>query len=159
MHIATRSSRKRKIAPPEIYDPSAAMTQARLTALRCLFMLAKHRGVIVSNEILLKSDPGNTVNSALALLREEGIAGKLMLDRDWRMLSGLKTAFPVMIERSDGNWVVIANTLTAPNGVEMAGVLDPLIEAEGVKPMTRAELEEVWTGRVVLCKRQFRLRD
>ncbi len=159
MHIATRSVRKRKQAPPEIFDPAGAMTQARLTALRCLFMLAKHRGVIVPNEILLKSDPGNTVNSALALLREQGIAGKLIADRDWRMLSGLKTAFPVMIERADGNWVVIANTLKAPNGVEMAGVLDPMAEAEGVKPMTRAELEEVWTGRVVLCKRQFRLRD
>jgi len=68
------------------------MPKSRLTALRCLFLLAKQRNVIIATETLLKSDPANTVVSALALLREEGIAGKLMVDRDWRFLSGLKTA-------------------------------------------------------------------
>jgi ATP-binding cassette subfamily B protein len=134
------------------------MTQARLTALRCLFLMARQRSVIVSNETLLKSDPSNTVLSALAVLREEGIAGKLMDGRDWRMLSNLKTAFPVMIEKENGNWVVIANTV-AHNGVEMAGVLDPLAENAGVQPVSREEIESFWTGRVVLCKRQYRLKD
>jgi len=135
------------------------MPLSRLTALRCLFLLAKHRGVVVGTDTLLKSDPSDTVNSALALLRDEGIAGKLQVDRDWAMLSSLKTAYPVMIERSDGNWVLIANTLKAPNGVELAGVLDPQIEAQGVKPVLRADIEATWTGRVVLCKRQYRLKD
>jgi len=135
------------------------MPKSRLTALRCLFLLAKHHGVIVSSETLLKSNPDDTVVTALSLLREEGIAGKLFTGRDWQMLSGLKSAFPVMVEKTDGNWVVVANTVTLPNGVAMAGVLDPMAEGEGVKPIDRKEFEENWTGRIVLCKRQYRLRD
>jgi len=150
------TSRKKKYL--EVVQPGSAMTQARLTALRCLFLLARQRSVIVSNETLLKSDASNTVLSALAVLRDEGIAGKLMDGRDWRMLSNLKSAFPVMIEKDNGNWVVVANTV-AHNGVEMAGVLDPLAEAAGVQPVSREEIESYWTGRVVLCKRQYRLKD
>lgn len=152
-------NRKKKQQLPELVQPSSGMPKSRLTALRCLFLLAKQRNVVVSTETLLKSDPVNTVVSALALLREEGIAGKLMVDRDWRFLSGLKTAFPVMIEKDDGNWVVVANTVKAPNGLEVAGVLDPLVEDAGVQPVTRQDLESYWTGRVVLCKRQYRLKD
>ena len=153
------TKKKKQPQLPQVVQPSSGMPQSRLTALRCLFLLAKHRNVIVSTDTLLKSDPANTVPSALALLRDEGIAGKLMVDRDWRMLSGLKSAFPVMIEKTDGNWVVVANTVKAPNGVEMAGILDPVIEVEGVKAVSREEIEAYWTGRVVLCKRQYRLKD
>src|ERR1700744_2382511 len=99
--MATANRKKKYL---EVGQPGAPMTQARLTALRCLFLLARQRSVIVSNETLLKSDASNTVLSALALLRDEGIAGKLMDGRDWRMLSNLKTAFPVMIEKENGNW-------------------------------------------------------
>lgn len=153
------SSKKKSPRLPQVVQPTTSMPQSRLTALRSLFLLAKHRGVVVSTETLLKSDPANTVQSALALLRDEGIAGKLMADRDWSLLSSLKTAFPVMIEKDDGNWVVVANTAKAPNGVEMAGILDPLCEGEGVKAVLREDVEAYWTGRVVLCKRQYRLKD
>jgi ATP-binding cassette subfamily B protein len=159
MAASPRKSRPRPVVQIAASGPSSSMPVSRLTALRCLFLLSKHRGVVVATETLLKSDPSDTVNSALALLRDEGIAGKLQVDRDWAMLSSLKTAYPVMIERSDGTWVVIANTVKAPNGLEMAGVLDPQIEAEGVKPVTRDDIEATWTGRIVLCKRQYRLKD
>jgi len=154
-----QAANRKKKQLPQVVQPSSGMPQSRLTALRCLFLLAKQRNVVVATETLLKSDPSNTVMSALSLLREEGIAGKLMASRDWRWLSNLKTAFPVMIEKDDGNWVLVANTLKAPNGLEVAGVLDPMAEDAGVQPVTRKELESYWTGRVVLCKRQYRLKD
>ena len=130
-----------------------------LTALRCLFLVALHHGVQVRPESLGTADEADTVGSVLRLMREVGLTGKLLKHRRWDDLATLGSAYPVMAEQTAGNWVIVASTVTTANGHIMAAVLDPLVETSGVALVPRDQFEAKWTGRMVLCKRRYRITD
>jgi subfamily B ATP-binding cassette protein HlyB/CyaB len=130
-----------------------------LTALRCLYLVALHHGVQVPPEKLGEADDADTLGSILRILRDVGVAGKLLKGRAWEDLSRLGSAYPVMAEQKDGSWVIIASTLNLADGRVVAAVLNPLTEQTGVQLVPRDKFEEAWTGRLILSKRKFKLTD
>ena len=64
-----------------------------------------------------------------------------------------------MAERTDGNWLIVASTMPTADGIGALAVLDPASEQAGIVVLPRGEFEAGWTGRLVLCKRKFRLSD
>jgi ATP-binding cassette subfamily B protein len=130
-----------------------------LTALRALFLVAMHHGVQVPAEQMLQADPNDTVSAVLGLMRELGLNGKLLSRRSWRDVSRLGSAYPAMAERTDGTWLIVASALPPQDGVEALAVLDPNAEQSGVTVILRPEFEAQWSGRLVLCKRKYRLAD
>ncbi|MGE4063265.1 MAG: peptidase domain-containing ABC transporter [Rhodospirillaceae bacterium] len=130
-----------------------------LTALRCLFLVALHHGVQVPPEKLGEADPADTLGSVLRIMTELGISAKVLKKRVWEDLLALGSAYPVMAEQTDGGWVIVASTLPTSDGGQQVAVLNPVTEATGVKLQKRAAFEETWTGRLILCKKKYKLVD
>ncbi|MBX7197901.1 MAG: peptidase domain-containing ABC transporter [Rhodospirillaceae bacterium] len=130
-----------------------------LTALRCLFLVALHHGIQLRPEVLASADESDSLNAILHLMREAGLAGKVLKKRVWDDLTALGSAYPVMAEQKRGNWVIVASTLTVADGRVMAAVLDPLTEATGVALIPQEQFIENWTGRLVLAKRKYKITD
>jgi subfamily B ATP-binding cassette protein HlyB/CyaB len=130
-----------------------------LTGLRCFYLVALHHGVQVAPEKLGEADEADTVGSLLRLMRDVGLAGKLLRGRKWDELTRLGSAFPVMAEQQDGGWVILVSTIAMADGRVEAAVLNPLNEQGGVKLVPRAEFEAAWTGRLILSKRKFKITD
>jgi ATP-binding cassette subfamily B protein len=130
-----------------------------LTALRCFYLLALHHGVQVPPEKLGEADPADTLRSVLQLMRDVGLASKMLKNRSWDDLMKLGSAYPVMAEKTSGNWVILASAMTTPDGRVVAAELNPQDEQQGVKLAPREQFEANWTGRIILAKRKFRITD
>ncbi len=127
-----------------------------LTALRCLFLVATHHGLTVPPEKLAVADQSDTIGAVMTLMHEVGLQHRLLRRRRWRDLTSFGSAYPVMAERMDGGWVIVASPLPAPDGQLVVAVLDPAKEQAGFVLLSRAAFEADWTGRVLLCRRQSR---
>jgi ATP-binding cassette subfamily B protein len=125
-----------------------------LTALRSLFLVAMHHGVHVPPEVLSRADPSDPVASMLGVMREVGLTGRLLQRRSWRDISRLGSAYPALVERTDGTWLIVASAIPATDGVQALAVLDPTAEQSGIVVVARTEFEAAWTGRLLLCKRK-----
>ena len=130
-----------------------------LTALRCLYLVALHHGVQVPPEKLGEADEADTVGSLLRIMRDLGIAGKILKGRSWDDITRLGSAYPVMAEQKEGHWVIVASTLSLADGRVVAAVLNPLSEQTGVQLVSREQFSETWTGRLILSKRKFKITD
>lgn len=132
---------------------------AHLTALRCLYLVALHHGVQVAPEKLGEADEADSVGSVLRIMRDVGLTAKLLRERNWNDLTKLGSAYPVMAEQLNGNWVILASAMTTPDGRVVAAVLNPQSEQGGVSLVARTQFEENWTGRLILSKRKFSMTD
>ncbi len=131
----------------------------QITLLRCLFIIAQHYGAVVSTEILQSVTEDNKVQGVLRLMREVGLAGKLHKRWRWDKLAALGDAFPVMAEVKGGNWIIVVGVITYPDGRVTVALLDPRNEKAGTIQVSRADFEAEWVGRLILCKRKYRLTD
>ncbi|MBM3513180.1 MAG: peptidase domain-containing ABC transporter [Alphaproteobacteria bacterium] len=130
-----------------------------LTALRCMFLVAMHHGVQVPPERFADAEEADPVGSVLHIMRDLGLTAKTLKDRGWKDLNALGSAFPVMAEQKAGNWVIIISAFTNPDGQPMVAQLDPRTEASGISLVPRDTFCEAWSGRLILCKRKFKLID
>ncbi len=124
-----------------------------LTALRCLFLLAAHHGVVVPPDALAGADQTDGVAALMGVIRGVGLRGRVLSRRKWLELVALGSAFPVMAERRDGSWVIAASPVQADDGSLTLAVLDPRREQAGIVMMPREDFTADWTGRLLLCKR------
>ena len=130
-----------------------------LTALRCMFLVAMHHGVQVPPERFSDAEESDPVGSVLHIMREMGLAAKVLKNRVWKDLRSLGSAFPVMAEQKAGNWVIIISAFENPDGQPMVAQLDPRTEANGISLIPQEKFYETWTGRLLLAKRKFKLID
>jgi ATP-binding cassette subfamily B protein len=115
--------------------------------------------VQIPPEKLAQADDADTLGSVLRVMREVGLRGKLLKNRVWEDLISLGSAYPVMAERKTGSWVIVASTVPMQDGRAMVAVLDPVVEQTGIALVSREDFEESWSGRLVLCKRTYRITD
>ena len=130
-----------------------------LTALRCLFVVAKHNGVQISPERLLGITGDNIVGTMLRLMHDVGLTGKFLKNLDWDKFEALGSAFPVMVEGKDGNWAIVLGIVSPGSDQATAAIMDPRAEEADTNLMPRAEFEATWAGNVMLCKRKYRLAE
>ncbi len=130
-----------------------------LSAVRCLYLVALHHGTQVTPEQLGRINTTDPIGSVLRLMREVGLAAKFLRHKSWKHVTSLGTAYPVMAELQDGGWVIVANIIKAGDGTVAVAVLNPKTEQSGIKLMRREEFEEIWNGRLILCKRKYTIRD
>ena len=130
-----------------------------LASLRALFLVALHNGVEIPPEALTRYDGEDLLRFMFAVMREVELRGKLLQNQSWKRIVGLGTACPVLAEMKGGYWVIIASAHPQPDGECLLAVLDPRIEGAGLALLGRANFEGDWTGRLILCKKSFRLTD
>jgi ATP-binding cassette subfamily B protein len=130
-----------------------------LAALRCLFLLGLHHGVQIPPEKLAHASEADTLGSILSVMRDVGLRGKVLKNRRFEDLTTLGSAFPVMAERKTGSWVIVPSTVSTNDGRALIAVLDPVVEQTGITLVPREEFEESWSGRILLCKRTYKVTD
>ncbi|MBF0428053.1 MAG: peptidase domain-containing ABC transporter [Magnetococcales bacterium] len=124
-----------------------------LSALRCLFLVCRHHHVDVTPEQLLGAREADIVGSVLRLMQETGLKGAVLVNRKWKDLAGLGSAYPVMVEKKSGHWLIVSKVDFSSDGVPQATVMDPQFEQSGVIVLTRKQFEADWSGNLLLCRR------
>jgi ATP-binding cassette subfamily B protein len=138
------------------YSPNPQVSPD-LTPVRCLYLVALHHGIQVTPEQLGRIDTTDPIGSVLRLMREVGLAGSLVRKKTWNNLINLGSAFPVMAESPGGSWMIVASVIKSGDGTVVVAVLDPKTEQQGIQLYTEEKFEEIWSGRLILAKRKYRL--
>ena len=124
-----------------------------------LALMALHYGAQVAPDRLLAIAETDTIGSILRLMGELGLKGKMLRNRVWGHLAALGSSFPAMAEQKDGRWLIVTYVGPMPDGRSGITVLYP--EAERSEPIMipREQFEECWSGKLVVCRRVYRLTD
>lgn len=132
-----------------------ALRDCQMTALRATFLIAAHHGVALRPEDLPRLTDGDLAASITASLTAAGFHTKLVERGTWAKIAGLGAAYPAMVGRRDGGWLIVVAILPG----EAIAALDPGEEAKGVQTLTRARFLAIWDGRILLARPQPRAAD
>ena len=130
-----------------------------LAALRSLFLVALHNGVEIPADLMSSYAGEEIVSFVFETMRKVELRGKLLHRRKWQDLTQLSSAFPVLVELDGGSWAVVTACYRQEDGRFMAAVLDPRLGGSEILLHERHEFEPKWTGRLILCKRAFKVTD
>ena len=121
--------------------------------------MCHHHGLEVVPERFMGAKQEDIVGSVLRLMSEVGLNGKLLKNRQWKDLTALGSAYPVMVEQKSGHWIIVASVTPTPEGDKNLAVMDPRTEQAGLSLISRAQFEADWTGTIVLSKRDYDMED
>lgn len=141
------------------------------TWLRCLSIIGRSHGLNLTVTQLIKdnllSQENVTVQELIGCANQSGLKAKLVL-LDWDDLRHLKKALPVIIKLKTGAGMILTDVRTGealrPSDEQSGGVphvflRDPDAEEGSSITIDRVRLEEIWTGEVVLVRRDYKLSD
>jgi ATP-binding cassette subfamily B protein len=121
--------------------------------------MAMHHGVQLSPAVLASVPEHDLFRAILRVMDDAGLRGKVLHRCDWKHISNLGTAYPFLAVQKNGNWVIVLNIITTPDGGTAAAVLDPMAEAAGMTLVPRDEFIERWDGSILLCKTKDKIVD
>jgi ATP-binding cassette subfamily B protein len=131
------------------------------TWLRCLAIVGRSHGLnLTISQVIqdnLLADDNVTVEEVLSCARTAGLKSKLVR-LDWNDLTHLKKALPVIIKLKTGA-ALILTYVEAQGGVQHVRLRDPDAEEGSFITVDRIRLEEIWTGDVVLIRRNYEVLD
>ncbi len=131
------------------------------TGIKALILVASHHSVPLTVERILHEyameHEEASRNQILKIAKDNGLKAK-SVKVGWSGLAGLGEAYPALAKLKNGNWVVFSG-LKADEEGEALAIIDPLADKPGFIFLTRQEIEEVWSGEVVLVKRTYKIRD
>jgi len=136
--------------PPDLQ--TQAPWTASLTALRALFLLAMHHGCHLSPDQISAAQGSDILAGVLRVLAQAGFDARALHHGQWRDITGLGSAFPVLAIMNDGNWQILAGVLGQPGSAQLA-VLDPAREQLGITLVHERDFRAAWSGTLVLCRR------
>ncbi len=131
--------------------------QPQLTGLRALFLVAIHHGRQVNPEELTKAAALINEDEALGeqvmgrLMHQAGLRAKKLKRCTWADITSLGSAYPALVARRDGGWMIAVGVLGTGDDTRLA-ILDPATEALGVKTVDRADFLADWSRTIVLVK-------
>lgn len=131
--------------------------QPQLTGLRALFLVAMHYGRQVNPDELTKAATLINEDEEAAeqvmgrLMHQAGLRAKKLKRRTWSDIISLGSAYPVLVGRRDGGWMILVGVLGTGADIKLA-ILDPAIEALGLKIVDKTDFLSVWTGTIILVK-------
>ena len=131
----------------------------RLSAVRCMLMLAKHHRVCITSGEIAAANDENTIKMMMRLISETELRGRLLTNKRWLEIISLGSAYPALAQLNDECWVYVSGIRRQENGSVLLAVLDPRSDNEEAVLVDRAEFESLWNGRLLLCKRIFRVLD
>ena len=124
------------------------------TALRSLFLVALHHGCqILPEKLAAGGNAADPLGSVRRVMRDAGLAAKVIKNANWDGLTRLGSAYPAMAIQKAGNWVIVLQVVKAADG-EMVAIVDPLNEHAGMVLVPEKEFMAVWSGTLILCKKR-----
>ena len=150
-----RETRKEPASAPCISRPAFD------SGLLCLTRVARSHGLHLTLDQLKRDYPVAAqdlhVWSLAAVARGAGLKAEIV-DVGFDDLMGFGQALPALLETNDGRFLLLIgiNDLSDP---QTAHIEDPLAANPTPLPMDKFTLERIWTGRLVLLKRDFDIKD
>lgn len=129
-----------------------------LSALRCFFLVCQHHGVEVAPEKFQGANEDDIVGSVLNLMRDVGLKGKFLKKCKWKNLTALHAVYPVMVEKTNGQWVIVAK-IAFDDDMDHLLVMDPQAEQSGVILVPRQQFEAEWSGNILTSKKGADLKN
>ncbi len=132
------------------------------TTLQCLTAIAQHHGIQALPERLVQDhDLGHEELSTRQLIK---IAESLGLKSSCRQIVleefvDLKGVFPLIARMRNQRALIVAGAQKTESGELKLAVLDPAVDASKVTVMSQADFASIWSGEIILTKRQYRLSD
>ena len=137
------------------------------TALVCFSLVAREHKIELTRDRLLHEynlDDGEIPqNTLLRMAKEQGLKAKL-LSMSWQGLLNLKKAYPAIAVLRNGRHLVLAG-IAAREGSDgqqetVVACYDPLAgRGGGHLRLTREDFEAIWSGKVYVVKRPYKLSD
>lgn len=137
------------------------------TSLVCFSIIAREHKIELTKDRLVHEYNLNSEeipkNTLLRMAKEHGLKAK-MLDLSWHELLHLKKAYPAIAILRSGSHVVLTGLLERgerdqPRELVVA-CFDPLSgNGGGHIRLTRQEFEAIWSGKIYVLKRPYRLTD
>src|SRR5436853_3494144 len=148
---------------PSAGSPTGELEQMTGSLLGSLVIVARHRGVHLSKEQLIREHQlkasDATVPEALHIAHAVGLRASCTRLR-WTDLFKMGTALPAVVLLRNGTAMVLLRTEARLAGYPPIVVLrDPNSPEETPLVLDEARLAAAWDGEVILVKRDYRLRD
>src|SRR5437764_3532907 len=137
--------------------------QATGSLLGSLVIVARHRGVQLSKEQLIRDHQlkagDASVRETIGIAQSSGLRASATRLR-WTDLFKMGTALPAIVLLRNGTAMVLLRTEARLAGYPPIAVLrDPNSREEAPLVLDEARLAAAWDGEVILVKRDYRLRD
>ncbi|MCG6205219.1 peptidase domain-containing ABC transporter [Rhodopseudomonas sp. HC1] len=132
-----------------------------VTGLKALVIVAKHHGLHLTVSQLVHDNvlDGGEVSAAqiVRCAENSGMRSKAV-KLDWYDLQGAEKTFPLIVSLKDGTKMVLLRLEGDENNPRVV-LQDPARDDDSVLVIDRIRLEQVWTGEVVLAKRDYEISD
>ena len=129
------------------------------STVQCLTVVAQHHGIqalperLIHEYALPASEPDDALLRRMA--SDIGLKAKTV-KTDWASLLQFQGVFPMLARKHDGHSLIIAGIETDPADQQRkVAVLDPQDPSRRVRLWSEAEFVPLWSGALVLLKRQY----
>jgi len=132
------------------------------SGLACLIIVARKHGMHLTPSQLIHDNllSGGEVSTAdiIKCADNSGMTAKVVrLDFDG--LTHLKKALPAIVRLKDGNWMILSRVESEDENQQGVMLRDPNAPEDAQLLIDRLRFEDVWTGDVVLVKRDYEITD
>jgi ATP-binding cassette subfamily B protein len=143
----------------QAFEPDDAEEQS---ALKCLVIIARQHGVHLSVQQLVHENalPAREVTTAefVKCAEKAGLKAKPLLT-NWGGLADINKALPAAVRLKHGGSMVLLRLIDDESGAPRVVLQDPNADEDAALVIDRVRFEEVWTGEVVLVKRDYDISD
>ena len=123
------------------------------SALRCLYIVALHHGhEITQLDLFEGTNAADPIGSVMKVMSRAGFRGQYLINRDWKAITTLGTAYPAIAGRKDGSWVVVVNSISHQGEDLQLEIIDPAQEQSGITVIDHDSFMATWDGSLILCK-------
>lgn len=131
------------------------------SALECLIIVARQHGLHLTSTQLIKdnllTDQEVTPDQLVRSAEKAGMRAKLV-KLDWDGLSHLKKALPAIVRLRNGSHMVLLRVDGDANNTRII-LRDPNAAEDALLVIDRPRFEDIWSGDVVLVKRNYEISD
>ena len=131
------------------------------TVVQCLTAIAQHHGLPVSPERLIHDyalgDLEPPVPQIIRMASEIGLKAK-QYEFGWDALLEQQGVFPILAFKKDGSAMIVVGVRTEEQ-IHQVAILDPTGNMAAVAMMDQAAFEGLWSGSVLLLKRDHSIKD
>jgi subfamily B ATP-binding cassette protein HlyB/CyaB len=131
------------------------------SGLGCLIIVARQYGLHLTSTQLIKdnllTDQEVTVDQLVRCAEKAGLRAKLV-KLDWDGLSHLKKALPAIVRLRNGSHMVLLRVDGDANNTRIM-LRDPNASEDALLVIDRPRFEDIWSGDVVLAKRNYEISD
>ena len=152
---------KRAVVESEVTRAFHPEGSAEPSALACLVLIARQQGLDLSVSQLihdnLLTNQEVSVPELLKVAAGAGLKAELV-KLDWKSLAHLRKALPAIVRLKDGASMILRR-VEGENEPARVVLQDPNAGEEALLIIDQARFQDVWTGEVILVKRNYEIRD